>query len=238
MELRSGIYKGVHGVLPVPHRAQFEDGVNLLFSSWTALCLAIDNEWGGPTSRQKAEQLYQDVLSWFYGHTGMHFSKAVLAGTQSARVLISLRCDNSATRRSLLFVLKAPHVVCMVSEHYADDLEVDLEACMLQDFNVELQDNSPRQVRGRCSFTCCLHSMLTEVSNLQISITLVSLHQECLQGNFSRIQHLKQHMNSSAQRLAKSQREAVRLLLHIQPVCSHLLQPVGCAHAFNKLFGY
>lgn len=71
MELRSGLYKGVHGVLPIPHRAQFEEGVNLLFSSWTALCLAIDNAWGGPGSRQKAEQLYQDVLAWFYGHTGI-----------------------------------------------------------------------------------------------------------------------------------------------------------------------
>ena len=70
MELRSGIYKGVHGVLNPSHRRQFEEGVNLLFSSWTALCLAIDNEWGGPASRQKAEQLYQDVLCWFYGHTG------------------------------------------------------------------------------------------------------------------------------------------------------------------------
>ena len=37
-------------------------------------------------------------------------------------------------------------VVCRNSEHYADDLEVDLEACMLQDFHVELQDDSPRQV--------------------------------------------------------------------------------------------
>ncbi len=72
MELRSGIYKGVHGVLPVQQRAQFEEGVNLLFSSWTALCLAIDNEWGGPSSRQKAEQLYQDVLNWFYSHTGVN----------------------------------------------------------------------------------------------------------------------------------------------------------------------
>ena len=70
MELRSGIYKGIHGVLNPSHRRQFEEGVNLLFSSWTALCLAIDNEWGGPASRQKAEQLYQDVLCWFYGHTG------------------------------------------------------------------------------------------------------------------------------------------------------------------------
>lgn len=35
---------------------------------------------------------------------------------------------------------------CVVSEHYADDLEVDLEAAMMQDFNAELQDDSPRQV--------------------------------------------------------------------------------------------
>lgn len=34
----------------------------------------------------------------------------------------------------------------MVSEHYADDLEADLEAAMMQDFNAELQDDSLRQV--------------------------------------------------------------------------------------------
>ena len=79
--------------------------------------------------------------------------------------------------------------------------------------------------------------MSTEVPNLQVSITLVSLHQECLQGNFSRLQQLKQHVNSGAQRLAKSQQEAVRciapvsaymfvcacsLLLSFQPVYSHV----------------
>ena len=78
---------------------------------------------------------------------------------------------------------------------------------MLQDFNLELQDDSSRQVKAAA--LCCLHDMLTEVSILQVSITLVSLHQECLQGNFSRIHQLKQHMNSGAQRLAKSQQEAV-----------------------------
>lgn len=81
MELRSGLYKGVHGVLPVSQRPKFEEGVNLLFSSWTALCLAIDNAWGGPASRQKAEQLYQDVLSWFYGHTGMCCTSSVQNST-------------------------------------------------------------------------------------------------------------------------------------------------------------
>ena len=51
----------------------------------------------------------------------------------------------------MMLVVRAD-MPCLVSEHYADDLEIDLEACMLQDFNVELQDDSPRQVgsRGRC----------------------------------------------------------------------------------------
>lgn len=41
-------------------------------------------------------------------------------------------------------------VLVLVSEHYADDLEVDLQAAMLQDFNAELKDDSPREV---CSIT-------------------------------------------------------------------------------------
>lgn len=89
MELRSGLYKGVHGVLPVSQRPKFEEGVNLLFSSWTALCLAIDNTWGGPTSRQKAEQLYQDVLCWFYGHTGMCYTVLVPCRRQHPYVFSS-----------------------------------------------------------------------------------------------------------------------------------------------------
>lgn len=53
---------------------------------------------------------------------------------------VSLRCDGGL--RIILLTL-----VFMVSEHYADDLEVDLEAAMMQDFNAELQDDSPRQVQ-------------------------------------------------------------------------------------------
>ncbi|KAK7307075.1 hypothetical protein VNO77_39817 [Canavalia gladiata] len=32
---------------------------------WTALQMAIENEWGGRSSRLKAQQLASDVLSWF-----------------------------------------------------------------------------------------------------------------------------------------------------------------------------
>jgi len=53
---------------------------------------------------------------------------------------VSLRRDGRL--RTVLLTL-----VFVVSEHYADDLEVDLEAAMMQDFNGELQDDSPRQVQ-------------------------------------------------------------------------------------------
>jgi len=53
---------------------------------------------------------------------------------------VSLRRDGRL--RTVLLTL-----VFVVSEHYADDLEVDLEAAMMQDFNAELQDDSPRQVQ-------------------------------------------------------------------------------------------
>lgn len=44
----------------------------------------------------------------------------------------------------------------LVSEHYADDLEVDLQAAMLQDFNVQLEDDSPREVdRSILAFLGC-----------------------------------------------------------------------------------
>ncbi len=84
MELRSGIYKGLHGVLPQQARPRFEEGVNLLFSRWTALCLAIDNEWGGRNSREKAEQIYNDVLHWFYNHKGAPLQVAAVAETVAA----------------------------------------------------------------------------------------------------------------------------------------------------------
>ena len=32
---------------------------------WTALQLAVENQWGGRSSNQKAAQLESDVLGWF-----------------------------------------------------------------------------------------------------------------------------------------------------------------------------
>lgn len=47
---------------------------------------------------------------------------------------------------------------------------------------------------------------------------LVSLHQECLQGNFSRIQQLHQRLNSGIPSLASSLHETVR----VAHLCFHM----------------
>lgn len=39
-------------------------------SRWTALMLAVENEWGGRESRRKADELYDNILAWFYDHKG------------------------------------------------------------------------------------------------------------------------------------------------------------------------
>ncbi|KAB2616811.1 pre-rRNA-processing protein TSR2-like protein [Pyrus ussuriensis x Pyrus communis] len=43
----------------------FQEGIGLVLSRWSALQLAVKNEWGGRDSRRKAEQLVADIFSWF-----------------------------------------------------------------------------------------------------------------------------------------------------------------------------
>eukprot|EP01018_Ginkgo_biloba_P039794 Gb_05218 [translate_table: standard] len=43
---------------------KFEEGVGLVLARWTALQMAVQNEWGGRSSRQKADQLGADIVSW------------------------------------------------------------------------------------------------------------------------------------------------------------------------------
>ena len=69
MELRNGTVVG-QNILPVASRPAFEEGVRLLFSKWTALALAVENQWGGANSAEKAELLFQDCISWFYSKRG------------------------------------------------------------------------------------------------------------------------------------------------------------------------
>lgn len=47
------------------NRVIFIEGLDLIFSRWTALKLAIDNGWGGPNTLQKSIQLKSTIISSF-----------------------------------------------------------------------------------------------------------------------------------------------------------------------------
>ena len=43
---------------------QLREGIDLLLGRWSALQMAIQNEWGGRDTRQKAQQLALDIYHW------------------------------------------------------------------------------------------------------------------------------------------------------------------------------
>lgn len=51
--------------LPEPAVPIFREGVALTLSRWSALQMAVDNEWGGRNSRQRADELGHDIFTWF-----------------------------------------------------------------------------------------------------------------------------------------------------------------------------
>ncbi|KAG6775185.1 hypothetical protein POTOM_018619 [Populus tomentosa] len=105
--------------------SQFREGICLILSKWSALQLAVENEWGGRGSGLLAEQLASDILSWF---------------TQS--------------KGGPLFI---------------DDLEGILDEAMLS-----------------------LNTMIEDGSIEEVAEKLMIMHEECLEGNYSSIQKLRE----------------------------------------------
>ncbi|XP_035551291.1 pre-rRNA-processing protein TSR2-like [Juglans regia] len=102
----------------------FREGIYLVLSRWSALRLAVENEWGGRDSHRKADQLALDIISWF---------------TQSREPL------------------------------YIDDLENILDEAMLS-LNTEAEDGSIEE----------------------IAYKLMTMHEECLEGNLQSIERLRE----------------------------------------------
>lgn len=50
---------------------QLREGIDLLLGRWSALQMAIQNEWGGRDTRQKAQQLGVDVYNWLIRPAGI-----------------------------------------------------------------------------------------------------------------------------------------------------------------------
>lgn len=80
MELRSGTTVGqallasmrasVPCEMPAASRPHFEAGASLLFAQWTALRLAVENEWGGAASKEKEAWLLREAVAWCYRAKG------------------------------------------------------------------------------------------------------------------------------------------------------------------------
>jgi len=51
-------------VLSAEGLSKFEEGVSLILSSWMALQMAVQNEWGGRDSRQKEQKFAADIVAW------------------------------------------------------------------------------------------------------------------------------------------------------------------------------
>ncbi|KAJ1294251.1 hypothetical protein BS78_01G131800 [Paspalum vaginatum] len=111
------------------------EGIRLVFGRWTALQMAVENQWGGRDSRAKADQLGASILSWF--------------------------CNS-----------KGPH--------YFEDLVDMMYDSISESFNADFEDNSVEEVAEQ----------------------LLIMHEECLQGNYSSIEKLR---NSRVQGNAVSQ---------------------------------
>lgn len=48
-----------------PNQAAFTEGLNYVLCSWSALKLAVDQEWGGPDSIEKREWMAETLVDYF-----------------------------------------------------------------------------------------------------------------------------------------------------------------------------
>jgi len=61
------------GTISAEASAALGEGIGLVFGRWTALQMAVENQWGGRDSRAKADNFAASVLSWLCNSKGPHY---------------------------------------------------------------------------------------------------------------------------------------------------------------------
>lgn len=58
---------------PLPEEAMsfLREGINLTLSRWSALQMAVENEWGGRNSLARANELCEEIFNWFTQSKGI-----------------------------------------------------------------------------------------------------------------------------------------------------------------------
>nr|ACG24565.1 pre-rRNA-processing protein TSR2 [Zea mays] len=64
---------GGGGPGPISAEAALGEAIKLVFGRWTALQMAVENQWGGRDSRAKADQLGESILFWFCRTKGPYY---------------------------------------------------------------------------------------------------------------------------------------------------------------------
>jgi hypothetical protein len=123
--------------MPDAHKAAFQEGCAIIFSKWTALQLGVANEWGGANSKEKAQQLLEDVIQWFYTRKGM-FCTGI--HHMVSMETFNLHCAHQGA---------IPTMVPFCADHEMLDLEDLLDEALEIDYRIKAEDDSPYQVRVR-----------------------------------------------------------------------------------------
>lgn len=135
--------------LPPQHRPIFEEGAALIFTRWTALQLGVQNEWGGSKSAQKAQELLQDVIGWFYNTKGGCWGgrgdgSLVRQGTACAHARAGPGGWPAAA--AALTAVSCPSTRPL-ADHEMCDLQELLDEALQLDFSIQAEDDSPYQAR-------------------------------------------------------------------------------------------
>ena len=106
--------------------------VPLVFGEWTALKLAVENQWGGSDTRDKALALLRTVCDGL--------SSAAVVHRDEIEMLLDQVCDRRDCARRAPLPLSAAG---------------PFGQALMDDFNVEAEDDSPSQV---AQVLCTLHA--------------------------------------------------------------------------------
>jgi pre-rRNA-processing protein TSR2 len=52
-----------------PNQAAFTEGLNYVLRSWSALKLAVEQDWGGPDSAEKRDWMAETLVEYFGAST-------------------------------------------------------------------------------------------------------------------------------------------------------------------------
>nr|XP_027120849.1 pre-rRNA-processing protein TSR2-like [Coffea arabica] len=148
----------------------FHEGISMLLSRWTALQMAVQNQWGGRDSFMKSQQLAYEINSWF--------SQPKVVRPETVwfnRAIGMMQCFTRSNdrKRALLLVNCYINTVSL----HIEDLESLLHERLLLSFNTEIEDGSIEEIAEQ----------------------LMTMHEESLHGNRRLSVESNQHLLESAQ---------------------------------------